>query len=188
MSADGPPFKHQFNDGEIDLYCPVCGQWLHAYHFGDPSDQGEETSCTYCKTAFFLYFNLDKHELAVVMLDGVEAGWKFTGDGAALYGSADHPDPNACEHEWRSLPDSNLECKKCHCVVEHDYSYPHDDDGNSRCPAYQIEDHGFMDDPSQPGEKVLDVFCPRCNKLSLVRDELSGYSCACGYRSREATD
>jgi len=72
-------FNCQFKNGEFDIYCPLCGQWIHAFHLRDEED-GEETCCLDCEIGVCVSFDYTKREIKLRIDDG--SSWKFNGKGS----------------------------------------------------------------------------------------------------------
>jgi len=73
-------FNNQFNQGEFDLYCPLCGGWLHAYHLGDPDGEEEATTCLDCRIEVRISHKHEQRELKLIINDGSGYEFKITND------------------------------------------------------------------------------------------------------------
>jgi hypothetical protein len=74
-------FNIQFDEGEFDLHCPLCGGWLHAFHLRDDKE-AESVDCLDCKVEVNISADLQKRILSLEINDG--KGWEFEdgGDGS----------------------------------------------------------------------------------------------------------
>lgn len=69
-------FSLQFQDREFNLYCPLCGEWLHAFHLG--GDNKEDTCCLSCKIGVSISAAKEGRETLTLTIDN-GSDWKFEG-------------------------------------------------------------------------------------------------------------